>query len=173
MTKNLSLEHHPGSSWTREESRENSAAYPTYIGVGRIARILSGELSNHLIPRCNRDACVSPCFSLYSPLFLPPSSPGAALRSDQTSFRFRLSVSARFVSCTLRPPLFQDDAGRAGSIEDGPGLVIARPDYARFFPPRDAIHFLISSPSRAVSESSSFFENESRRRTSTTDVDFL
>lgn len=67
------------------------------------AWILSRELSNHLISRCNRDACAPLCFSLLSS---PPSSlfSGRALWSDQTSFRFRLSVSARFVSCTLRSP---------------------------------------------------------------------
>lgn len=46
-----------------------------------------------------RDACASLCLSLLSSL---PSSlfSGRALWSDQTSFRFRLSVSTRFVSCT-------------------------------------------------------------------------
>lgn len=64
----------------------------------------SCELSGHLIPRCDRDACAS--LPPPSPLFSPPPAGGASalLRSDQASFWFRLSTPARFASRALHSP---------------------------------------------------------------------
>lgn len=72
----------------------------------------------------------------------PSSSPGRALRSDQASFRFRLSVSARFVSRASRSPYPEDDAGRAEDTEDD----LEERSFAGNFPHHDAVHLASSLP---------------------------
>lgn len=82
----------------------------------------SHELPNHLISRCNRDACATHSSLPTLSLPLPPLE--EALRSDQAAwFRFRLSVSARFVSRTSRSPhpFRENDAREAESTVDPGG----------------------------------------------------
>lgn len=91
----------------------------------------------------------------------PSSSSGRALRSDQASFRFRLSVSARFVSRASRSPY---PASRTMQGEQRTPRMISENDRSPG-PSRVTTRSISLRAYRKFSEPF-FFENESRWRTS-------
>lgn len=126
------------------------------------AWILSRKLSNHLIPRCNRDACAPLYFSLLSSRPSSLFSGGTLQQSSQTSFRFRLSVSARFVSYTLRSPHPRKTQEAQETSMMMKMIVVCR-EYGKFC--RVETRSISSFRAfRKLCELPSFFENESRRR---------